>query len=1224
MLFSARLKKGLSGIAAIAVVVFCIIATAPGHQLLVYLANKTVSGLELKLAEGRLLSGTQIDMTYKNEQVSISAQQLRVSLEWFSCATLCIDVSGESIQVKAGTLAEESQQPVQESKRINAPVHLGIRNLSVRHFEADFNGQHVSFSQLHSQLQWQDEQLLINKFTLDSVHVTLPDEQTEQTKALPEKIPALVFKAPFIPMNVTAQKLRIQHFELRQASQTTKLDNIAIEASLDTEQLQWQTLNADMQDFKLRSQGAVFWSESLQLNSSTVLKRGDDQLLLDTNGSLSKLAIKLNSMGQYPSDVEGNINLAQDNWPFDVQLLVHDWQFSGLLPAPFERLKLEQGKFDIEGDFNDYVAKLSINGNSSPESPFSSSAKLHGSLTEVTIDDAQLQWREAVAAFSTQFSWQQGINGEVIAEVTQIPLTLFLPQYPDTKLNTQLAMSFAINDGQWQTDIKTLELDGVLLNKPLTAATKLQLNQDFQGNLEQFSFAYGQSKVTLSGLLGQQLQLSGNVNLAHSADLLLPADIEMSSDIVVSGNHKTPSIELHADLQHVRYQQVQLIDAQLDFFLDGASRWETDAKLQASRIEVEQQAIQNATVSVQGDLLQHTLEIKTQGDALVDVKLRGSLQNEQWQAVLTDAKVDYQQYLFELLEPAQIYLSQQEAKFDKQCWVLLNSEACFSGQQNIITGHGHGDVKISQLLLSDINPWLGDITKLDGSAFGGVSFDWQSGKLTKADGKLQFQHTQVITTEGDVIHTLPIETLNTQLVSSEELATLDWQIESSLLGRLQGEMQLPLIGKAKPKAIVEIVHMSLSPLSPVLSKSLHQPFNLAGDISGKVNLTGDLRSPHVAGQVNIKEIALASPVSPITLMSSSVDITFDAKQANIHGNMQAEQGGTLSLDGQLSWANKLAGKIKAQGDNFLIAPEANVEVSISPDILFEYSENKASVTGKLFIPFGRIEVKEIPVGVVQVSEDQIIVDAQSKRLSRSPIDYKVDIDVQVGDDFRVKALGLDSYIAGRIDVVKMPASPLLASGELSLNEGRYRAFGQDLLIKTGLIGFNGALDKPYLNVRAIRNPEVTANDVEAGIELSGSISKPSFSVYSQPAMDQSQALAYLLNGEPLGEGESSNNTILTQLLLSQGLNRSEGLVAKTGEKLGFSDVSLGARGSGDSTKVEVSGYLTPSVQVSYRVGVFDSLSEVAVRYRVFSKLYIEATSGLYDSVDLLYKFDWDN
>ncbi|MFM9816158.1 translocation/assembly module TamB domain-containing protein, partial [Streptomyces scabiei] len=81
------------------------------------------------------------------------------------------------------------------------------------------------------------------------------------------------------------------------------------------------------------------------------------------------------------------------------------------------------------------------------------------------------------------------------------------------------------------------------------------------------------------------------------------------------------------------------------------------------------------------------------------------------------------------------------------------------------------------------------------------------------------------------------------------------------------------------------------------------------------------------------------------------------------------------------------------------------------------------------------------------------------------------------------------------------------------------------------------IDKPYLNIKAIRNPENTANDVVAGVTLTGNVEQPSLKVFSEPAMDQGQSLAYLLNGQPLDEGDSSTDAMLTQLLLAQGVSR---------------------------------------------------------------------------------------
>jgi translocation and assembly module TamB len=95
------------------------------------------------------------------------------------------------------------------------------------------------------------------------------------------------------------------------------------------------------------------------------------------------------------------------------------------------------------------------------------------------------------------------------------------------------------------------------------------------------------------------------------------------------------------------------------------------------------------------------------------------------------------------------------------------------------------------------------------------------------------------------------------------------------------------------------------------------------------------------------------------------------------------------------------------------------------------------------------------------------------------------------------------------------------------------------------------------------------------------------------------------------------------MLITQGLSRSQGMVNKIGKAFGVQDIALASKGSGDETKVEISGYLLPGVQVRYSIGIFDSITEIAVRYQIMPQLYIEATNGLNNALDILYKFDWD-
>jgi translocation and assembly module TamB len=190
-----------------------------------------------------------------------------------------------------------------------------------------------------------------------------------------------------------------------------------------------------------------------------------------------------------------------------------------------------------------------------------------------------------------------------------------------------------------------------------------------------------------------------------------------------------------------------------------------------------------------------------------------------------------------------------------------------------------------------------------------------------------------------------------------------------------------------------------------------------------------------------------------------------------------------------------------------------------------------------------------------------------------------------------------------------------------LVNGRYRAYGQNLIIREGDILFTSSLDRPFLNIEAVRDPDLTSDSVVAGLRVEGAAQNPSVSVFSEPVMEQQQILSYMLTGRGMGQSSGdSQDTILTNALLSLGLGQSENLISKVGNKLGFEDVNLDTLGQGDGTQLSLSGTIAPGVQLRYGVGVFDSISEVAIRYELIPRLYIEAVSGVSNAIDIYYQF----
>ena len=503
-----------------------------------------------------------------------------------------------------------------------------------------------------------------------------------------------------------------------------------------------------------------------------------------------------------------------------------------------------------------------------------------------------------------------------------------------------------------------------------------------------------------------------------------------------------------------------------------------------------------------------------------------------------------------------------------------------------------------------------------------MALNWNAGALKTLRASLNASDlTTVLTSEEDRFK-LPIETLSISAFSDSQKGQLEANIESSVLGKINTHININDIQNTQAlNGSINIDKILLSDLQPFL-ETLEQ---LKGDISGKVALAGTLKDPLLNGELNVNDINLEGEQLPIALQKSNINILFDKTTATIEGNLNDNQGGNVKLNGDVDWQGEQPEvNVNVQGEQFFVRAQQGVTFKISPDLKIGLANNALKLAGEVVVPYGRITIEELPEGAVQVSDDEIIVDQKTETSEKVPFDYDIDLNVIVKNDVKVESFGLESKVAGDLALKMSQGVPIIATGELNLINGTYLAFGQDLIIRTGQVGFSGSIEHPYLNIKAIRNPANTANGVIAGVTLTGNVKEPTLKLFSEPAMDQAQTLAYLLNGQPLGEGEgASSNAMLAQLLLSQGVSRSEGVVSKVGETFGLSDVSLSSSGSGDSTKVEISGYVAPSLQVKYSVGVFESLSEVAIRYQLLSQLYIEVTSGLYQNVDVLYKFDWD-
>ncbi|WP_166420274.1 translocation/assembly module TamB domain-containing protein [Pseudoalteromonas sp. Z1A8] len=1224
------LKKITAAVSAIfvtlVVALFCLLFTAPGNQFIAYSANKAVDGLHIEIKNGRFIYNDAFNVRFTNNGLDFNAQQLKIDLFWWQCDGICIDnLSAKSINLTLPKTAESQEEAAAEPlEKVSLPFNIAVKNIAINKFILEHPSANVSVDNFKLSAKAEGSKLTVKSLNIPTILVALKEQdaktQTAQNTQAPlTHLPALPNIEFTSPLDLVVEDFEIANITIEQDEAQHVIENISLQLSVEDAVINLESFSAKYDQWHLNTHLNAELAGELPLKGSVVLQSDEHQANLELDGDLSNLNLNLETQGQYPLSLTATANLKQKNYPFELNGKIKQW----LIDAQSNELKVKNVSLNAKGNADDYQLTLLANSQLGAYPAVDLNTQLRGSLTKATLEALSIKANESSAVIKANVDWQQGIKANFNGTLANLKAQ-YLTDAATSDISGQFEGSFNAAADAWQLQMNNTKLNGLLNDVPLEFASNFKLDNTLKANIDSFYLSSGTNKLALSGQVDDIWQVDGKVTLKSDEKANIPFTADGFADLKVRGERLTPSVDLALMLDRFIFDEINIDKLSVKGQLDTAADWQTDVSVSVGSALVADQQINSVKIDASGDKTDHQLTASVDAEqGIIELEVNGKINNATWNGELSNVTLGDKKLSFSNTKNIAIMFNTQTSDFNvsAHCWASEQSELCIDtlAQTKEL---GQLNAKLSKLALEELKHFLPRSIRTRGNIAGDIALNWQGGALKTLRANIDSTDlTAVLTSEEDRFK-LPIETLSISAFSDSQIGKLEANLESSVLGKINTQINIDDIQNTQAlNGTINIDKILLSDLQPFL-ETLEQ---LKGDISGKVALAGTLKDPLLNGELNVSDISLEGDQLPIALQKSNINVLFDKTTATIKGNLNDNQGGKINLTGDVDWQGaQPAVNVAVVGEQFYVRAQQGVTFKVSPDLKIGLANNALKLAGEVVVPYGRIMIEELPEGAVQVSDDEIIVDQKTEATEKVPFDYDINLKVIVKNDVKVESFGLESKVVGDLAIKMSQGAPIIATGELNLIEGTYLAFGQDLIISTGQVGFSGSIEQPFLNIKAIRNPDTTANGVIAGVTLTGNVEQPTLKIFSEPAMDQAQALAYLLNGQPLGDGESSSSdAMLTQLLLSQGVSRSEGVVSKVGETFGLSDVSLSSSGSGDSTKVEISGYVAPSLQVKYSVGVFDSLSEVAVRYQLLSQLYIEITSGLYQNVDVLYKFDWE-
>jgi len=253
-----------------------------------------------------------------------------------------------------------------------------------------------------------------------------------------------------------------------------------------------------------------------------------------------------------------------------------------------------------------------------------------------------------------------------------------------------------------------------------------------------------------------------------------------------------------------------------------------------------------------------------------------------------------------------------------------------------------------------------------------------------------------------------------------------------------------------------------------------------------------------------------------------------------------------------------------------------------------------------------------------VSKDIVIVNGSGETKEEKKWKIYSKVRLVLGDQVKFDGFGLSGDITGDITAVDVPGKLTAGTGELQVMQGLYKAYGQKLKIEKGRLVFSGgSIDNPGLDVRATRR----TGDVIAGVNVRGTLKDPQLDLFSTPAMDQGDALSYLLFGRPMRQASGAEGQQLYNAALSLGLSGGEKLAKRIGSLFGLEQLEVEGGVTPQESVLVIGKYLSPRLYISYGIGLFEPISTVRTRYQVSRKWLVQTELGIQSGADLLYKIE---
>ena len=825
----------------------------------------------------------------------------------------------------------------------------------------------------------------------------------------------------------------------------------------------------------------------------------------------------------------------------------------------------------------------------------------------------------SVRLSSGELAWAPAPRWAAVGSAAEVNPSRFLPQLPG-RISFDFEVAGTRFDPQSDLTLTVKDLRGRLRDNPARGSGKV-VRRGSVWDLTGVQAQLGRSSLTLAGTVSERMDLRFDLQ-SQDLSLIPGASGRLAARGSVRGTLRDPAVSAEASGSELKYQGWALGELQAKIDFDARSSARSLIDIHAQQLNLGARKVDSIDVGLQGVAADHAVEVSLATAGLkLAARAHGGFANGAWRGSLERLHANGSETLhLDLEAPSELTLSADAIHVAEFCLAGTPARLCASGDRD--RHHWSGSISSNDLPIKTLTAGLSPNVDYRGDL--GISAHAYASEDEPVQGTLavKLSGAQLLhTSASGRVETITLGSGEVHVEAGIEQIAADLGLDAGPIGALKGRLvaqrstedwrDMPLAGELS----LETGELDF------LTLYLPQIDRAAGRVRAEVKVSGTVSTPLVNGALKLTDGALDLYQINLAIRGATLGAQLTDNGVNFNGAAKLGAG-SLASSGKLEWHAGLPyGKLMLSGENLRVADVPEAQIDASPNLEFDVNGQNIKVTGTVKVPAAKIVPKDL-TNAVRASSDETIVGSTASNPAQR-FNVVSDITLTLGDKVSIETSGVKARLTGSITVHSGEEEITRATGELSIADGQYAAYGRRLDIDRGrLIFTNSPVSNPGIDIRAIKHFQ----DTVAGINVRGTLLQPRMTFFSEPPLPQQQIVSLILAGGALTGPQVANATTTattrtggnTELIAQGAVILSQEL----GARLGIPDVGVGVESDlNNDTSVVLGKYLSPRLYISYGISLTQSLETVKVRYSLGDHWMIRTEFGQVGAADLLYTID---